>query len=292
MHLSVALEAYVVQLQADGRAASTIYQTREHVGMLERWLRDRSRPLLVNDITHEHLARFLSSPAVQMRRDAAPRKATSANVLRSKLRAFFAYLADAGYVDRNPARLIRRAKCGPPPPRTLPKADCRKLLAALAQGGDPRRRRDRALFELILTTGIRIGSAVALRVEDLDLDAGEARLRHAKGDREEVVFLPRAVVRRLRGEVRGRRTGPVFGGAAGQCLGARHARVRLQQGADRAGLNRRVTPHMLRHTMAGKLYRRTGDLLLVQQALGHRSIASTTVYATVGPDRLRAALAV
>ena len=291
MRLDSALDAYVVQLHADGRAESTIDQVRRYILLLERWLQAQGETTDVERITHEQLARFLSSDAVRQRADGQPRRATSANVLRSKVRSFFAYAADAGYAERNAARLVRRAKCGPPPPRTLPPADCRHLLASLARRKDPLGRRDHALFSLLLGAGLRIGSAVALRVEELDLDEGVASLRKTKDDRPAHVLLAPGLVRVLRAYLGKRREGPVFESAPGRPLNVRQARRRLTQALEAARIERRATPHSLRHSFAMALLARTGDLRLVQQALGHASVASTVTYAACGDIRLRRALA-
>ncbi len=125
-----------------------------------------------------------------MRADGKPKKESAVNTLRSSLRCFFSYLAASGVLARDPSKLIRRARCGPPPPRTLSPEDQERLLAVLriVNGGA-----DYALFHLLLGAGPRISSALALEVRDLDLVRGEATLRHAKGDRPAVLVLPREV---------------------------------------------------------------------------------------------------
>jgi integrase/recombinase XerC len=291
MDIDQALERYVVQLQADGRVASTIDQVRRYVGLLARWLREQGQPTDVRAITHEHLARFLASDTVGQRHDGRPRRATSANVLRSKLKSFFSYVAAAGYAERNAAALVRRAKCGPPPPRTLPPADCRRLLASLARHKDPLGRRDHALFSLLLGAGLRIGSAVALRIEDLDFDAGVAWLRRMKGDSPQQVLLAPGVARTLRAFLGRRREGPVFESGPGMAIDVRQARRRLTQALEAAGIKRRATPHSLRHAFAIDLLTRTQNLRLVQKAMHHASIASTCAYAAVADDAVRRALA-
>jgi len=291
MDIDQALERYVVQLQADGRVASTIDQVRRYVELLARWLKEHGQPTDVRAITHEHLAGFLASDKVRQRHDGRSRRATSANVLRSKLRSFFSYVADAGYAERNAAKLVQRAKCGPPPPHTLPPEDCRRLLASLAKRKDPRGRRDHALFSLLLAAGLRIGSAVALRIEDLDLPQGTALLRKSKADRPAQAFLSPEVVCTLRAYIGKRRGGPLFESAPGKAIDVRQARRRLTQALEAAGIQRRATPHSLRHAFAVNLLTRTQNLRLVQKAMHHASIASTCAYAAVADDAVRRALA-
>ena len=202
LRIEAALERFSLQLEANGRSRHTIDQYRRHVRLLARWLEDGRRNGSVGAVGHETLAAFLASPAVQRRSDGRRRKATSANALRTSLRCFFGYLHGAGYIPGDPARLIQRARCGSRHVRALSEDEQERLLKAL----DGAQIRDRVLFTLMLRTGIRVGSAVGLDVDDVDLDGGELRLRRAKGDREERVFLPDSLRTDLDG-LMGRRTG-------------------------------------------------------------------------------------
>jgi integrase/recombinase XerD len=291
MKIEDALSRYLTQLRADGRSEHTAGQYRRHIALLAAWLAERGRGGAVEDVDHEDLATFLASPVARTRPDGRTKRATSTNALRTSLRTFFRYAHDAGYTRSNPARLIRRALCGAPPPRSLSEEEQGRLLLALAQGKGAAAERDHALFALMLGSGIRIGSALALDVGDVDLDRGELRLRTTKGDAPTVVFLGRAVRDHLRRYIGARRVGPLFVGLRGRALCARHAARRLALWCERAGVQHAVKPHDLRHSFALRIYRSTHDLLLTQQALRHRSIASTTVYARCDEDRLREVLA-
>ena len=291
MDLTTALSNYLVQLQADGRSPHTIGQYSRHIGLLGTWLRDHRRSVNVEEIDHETLAAFLASPAARERPDHRAKKATSANALRTSLRTFFKFCHDGGYTRSNSARLIRRAMCGAPPPSSMSDEEQGRLLLALSKGVGPEAKRDRALFVLMLGSGIRLGSVLALEVGDVDLERGELQLRRTKGDCPVSVPLARAVRDHLRSYVSGRSAGPLFPGRYGAALSARHVQRRLALWTERAGIERHVRPHDLRHSFAITLYRRTRDLLLVQAALRHRSIASTTVYAKCDDGRLRDVLA-
>ena len=113
-----------------------------------------------------------------------------------------------------------------------------------------------------------------------------------KHAREQLVYLPPDVVKLLRRHLRegGVTDGAIFRGASGR-LSPRQAQYRFRQVVAAAGIARPVTVHSLRHTFATRLRERTGDLRLVQAALGHRQIATTEVYATVGGGDLRRAVA-
>src|SRR5262245_33277160 len=223
MHICEALEQFVLQLEANGRSVHTIGQYRRHIASFAAWLRPDED---LRWVDHQTIARFLSSPEARTRPDGRPRKTCVVNALRGSLKNFFGYLACAGLIDRDPARLVRRARCGPPPPRTLSEDDQKRLLFVLAQAHDPEGRRDHVLFTTMLKTGIRVGSAVALDVGDLE--RGELRLRTTKGDRPERAFLPRDVAVLLREYLGGRTSGPLFPGRRGERLTTRHVGRRLK----------------------------------------------------------------
>lgn len=287
MKIEQALARYVTQLEADGRSPSTIGQYRRHVGQLAEFFREHR----VDELSHEDIARFLASRGARTRTDGVAKRPTSMNCLRTSIRTFCRYAHEAGYAKANPARLVRRAICEGPPPRALSGAEQERLLNVLAEAKGFEAERDNALFHLMLATGIRIGSALGLHVEDVDLERGELILRKMKGARIEKLFLGRAIRDHFAEFVKGRRMGALFAGIGGDGLSARHVQRRLRLWCERAGIRRRVSPHALRHTFAISLYRRTRDLLLVQQALRHRSIVSTTVYARCDEVTLRSALA-
>ena len=286
MQIGMALEKYVLQLRADGRSAHTIGQYRRHVRLLDGWLGAEQRSRQIERINHEDLAQFLASPTAQNRKGGGTKKPTTSNTLRSSLRVFFAYCEGAGYCKRSPARLVRRARCGTPPPRALSEEEQKRLLAVLAEA----LQRDRALFVTMLKTGIRLGSALALNVEDVDLERSELRLRQAKGDREERAFIPKSRCKELRTWIGDRTSGPLFPGKHGKAITPRHAARRFRALLEAAGIRRVRGSHCLRHTFAMRVYKKTGDLMVTQAALGHASIVSTTVYAQADTERLRKAL--
>ncbi len=290
MKISDALDRYLTQIAADGRSIHTAGQYRRHITLLATWLEDGHHSGNVEKIDHETLAQFLASPAARERPDGKTKRATSTNALRTSLRTFFRYAHEAGYVRSNPARLIRRALCAPAPPRALSEDESKRLLATLAADRTPEARRDQALFGLMLGSGIRLGSALELELGDIDLDRGEITLQRTKGNAPVFVLMSTAVRECLRDYTSGHRPGSLFTGRGGAVVSARQVQRRFAEWCKAAGIERCVKPHDLRHSFAIGLYKRTGDLPLVQQALRHRSIASTVVYARCDDDRLRKVL--
>jgi site-specific recombinase XerD len=286
--LQAALQAFLLQLQADGRSPHTIGQYRRHVTALGTWMAATGTSTDVAKLTPEVLARFFASEAARSSCRGGPKKATSANAMRTSVRCFAAHLHAAGLLAANPARLLRRARCAPPPPKAVRPDEDVRLTTALAAATGPEGERDRALIDLLRGSGIRIGSAIALDVGDIDFVHGEVTLRTAKNDRPTTAVLPAVVASRLREHVGTRTDGPVFrAGDRRICL--RHAQRRVAEWFSRAGIQGR-SAHALRHTFATGLLAKTGDLRLVQAALGHASIASTTIYAAIDRARLRKAV--
>jgi integrase/recombinase XerD len=288
MHIDAVHELFQLQARANGRSVHTRKQYARHVRMLARWLADSGRSAEIEKVDHVAVAEFLCSPAVVEKRGGGTRRATSANGIRSSLRSFFAWAHAAGYAPRNAAALVRRARCGSPPPRALSEEDQRRLIDVLAKARDPEGRRDHALFLTMLRTGIRVGSAVAL--DAADFGNGELLLRKTKGDRPDRVFLPKEVSRVIEALLGGRSIGPLFAARSGDRITTRQVARRLRGWLDEAGIRAPASPHTLRHSFATGLYRRTGDVLLVKEALLHRSLASTAAYARVGSDRVREAV--
>ena len=284
MDIESALAEFLLQLEADGRSLHTLLQYGRHVRAFARWYTGDFA-----SIDRSVVNRFVVAPEASLRPDGTRKKPTSVNALRTSLRIFFAWAADVGHLDTNPARGLRRARCAPPPPRALHPHEVDRLLATLDAADGPEAERDRMLIRLMLTAGLRIGSAVALDVEDLDLDHREAHLRSAKGGRPTTVVLPTTTCEALRDYVGEERAGPVFR-ARGHRISVRHAQRRFRHWIAKAGLQRRASPHACRHTFATGLLEKTGNLRLVQRALGHRSIASTTVYAEVRRSEIAAVL--
>ena len=282
MCVSMALALYLTQLKANGRSSHTVAQIQRHVLAFERWLAGRAA-------THQFVAGFLASDSVRLRADGGPREASSSNAIRSSLRGYLRYLHQAGLAAEDAGRFVQRARVRPPRPRALPDRDAEKLLAALESATTPSERRDRALFVTLLRTGMRIGSAVALNVDDVDLVAAEVTIRQLKGGGTDVLPISPAVVAILSEHVGGRTSGPLFLSAHGVRVGARHVTRRLAMWCERAGVAV-VSPHALRHAHGQAIYERTHDLAVVAAALSHRSVASSQVYARAGREAVRRAI--
>ena len=174
----------------------------------------------------------------------------------------------------------------PKSPRRLPSAltpDEAVRLVAIDDPADAWAPRDRALFELAYSSGLRLSELAGLDVDRVDLAQGEVRVM-GKGSKERVVPVGKeareAIARWLPARAAHVQPGEtaLFVGAGGRRVTARTIERRLAGWAVRQGLDRHVHPHMLRHSFASHVLQSSGDLRAVQEMLGHASIASTQVY--------------
>ncbi len=250
----------------------------------------------LSTVTPEHLVRLLIGDVVLCTPTEEPRAATSAIRTKYALGSFFGFCVNSGWIKENPARLIRSSPAAPKEPTVLQDSEIRQLRQVLAGVGGRLVDRDRLIFELLLGTGIRLGSLVGLNSGDVDLKTGTLSIR-LKGGTEGRVFLNPGLRRLMRQFLKENATRgtcaadtPLFRGQSGNRLGSRQIQLRFARWFREAGIGRSISLHSLRHTFATRLYEKTGDLHLVQRALGHRQITTTEIYAHFSDNSLRQAM--
>lgn len=230
----------------------------------------------------------------------AERKLSVATVRRRMacLRAFFRRMEEGGTYP-NPfigwrLSLPRRKK--------LPKCLSHNEVASLISTPSPERSTRRVLdnqmaiaVRLMVATGLRVGELCRLRVEDIAPDGASLRI-HGKGARDRIAYIAEATLRKeLQCLVSSRERiagvgAPLFLNRRGGKLHPQSVRQRLHRATKAAGLSRRITPHMLRHTAATLLIETGVDIRIVQRLLGHSSIATTEIYTHVSDEALRTSL--
>jgi integrase/recombinase XerD len=210
------------------------------------------------------------------------------------LRGFYKEMVRGGTLERSPFADLEMQL---PRPRALPRAltrfEARQLAAAARRHASARSDATGApafpaAVLLLLATGLRVGELVRLRGSDFDPDSGSLLVR-GKGRRERRVFVVDAELRRLL-TLRGAAAGSACLWSATGGWTTQGVRRALGRFAAEAGIARRVTPHMLRHTCATLLLEDGVDLRVLQRLLGHENIATTAIYAHVGDTALKAAL--
>lgn len=222
-----------------------------------------------------------------------PPAATSLARLQSSVRGWHRFLAREGIEQDDPTGRLRPPKT----PRRLPKAltieQVERLLAAPSPD-EPLGIRDRALLELLYATGARVSEVVSLDVDDLA--HGDVLRVRGKGDKERIVPVgsyARAAVDAYLTRVRpalaakGAATPRLFLGARGAALSRQSAWLILRAAAETAQITSDVSPHTLRHSFATHLLQGGADVRVVQELLGHASVATTQIYTHVSVDTLR-----
>jgi integrase/recombinase XerC len=202
----------------------------------------------------------------------------------SAWRGWFTWLARHRGFRANPVLGIRAPKASRPLPKALSVEATQRLLDGEA-ADTPVALRDRAMFELLYSSGLRLGELVSLNVDDGRLDLRQAEVTvTGKGGKTRTVPIGAKAREALRAwlAARARLARPaqkaLFVGARGERISRPVVGARLAAWARRSGLPDRVHPHMLRHSFATHLLQSSGDLRAVQEMLGHASIASTQVY--------------
>jgi len=200
----------------------------------------------------------------------------------SAWRGFYRWLARHRGFGANPVLGIRAPKAARPLPKALSVESTEQLLNEEAKD-QPVLIRDRAMFELLYSSGLRLGELVALNAGDgrLDLREGEVTVT-GKGAKTRTVPVGARAREALAAWLAVRNAAPgekaLFVGARGRRIAAGTVGVRLKRWAQRRGLRERVHPHMLRHSFASHVLQSSQDLRAVQEMLGHASISSTQVY--------------
>jgi integrase/recombinase XerD len=160
--------------------------------------------------------------------------------------------------------------------------------------------RNKVMFELMLNTGLRVSEAVSLRWEDVNLTSGKLMIREGKGAKDRSLWVDQNQREEL-GEWKGRQVEKVgelprwvFStlreGNAGEKLAIQQVWKTLRTYAEKAGIEKDISPHTLRHTFATDLYRETGKIRLVQKALGHADLSTTMIYTHIVDEELEGAM--
>lgn len=312
MQLERAVDSYLRHVSIErGLSENTVAAYRRDLAGYVAWLREQGLGD-TSAVTAEIVGSFVADRAAAR----PPIAASSLARLQSSVRGLHRFLAREGVETADPASGLRPPK----QPRRLPKAltieQVEQLLDAAgpapaavpaasdssagdettggAAPGDLIGMRDRALLELLYATGARVSEIVQLDVDDVS-HADVLRVR-GKGSKERIVpvgsyahaaldvYLTRARPELAR---RGRATPRLFLGARGAPLSRQSAWLVIQSAAERAHLTAHVSPHTLRHSFATHLLQGGADVRVVQELLGHASVATTQIYTYVSVDALR-----
>ncbi len=282
------LEQFLVHMVSEGLTRNTIAAYRTDIEQLKVFLQSRN----FTDwsvVTHEDILAF-----IQFLRE--KRYATSTIARRTAaLKSFYAYLATAGLVKRDPVQQIQHPKVDRCPPRAVsPQQMDRLLELPLRDKPTPEGMRDKAMLELLYATGMRVSELVTLDRGDLDLaDLDKPVVNCAgRGTRKRSLPLRVSAVTSLKDYlavawpqlIRGNfKTEALFLNHRGKRLTRQGFWLILKSYAEKLGLDN-LTPHTLRHSFAAHMLKDGADLREVQELLGHASLSTTQIYMHISSD--------
>jgi integrase/recombinase XerD len=213
----------------------------------------------------------------------------------SCLRSFFRFVSDEGIRQDNPAAMLESPRRRPRFPEVLGREKVEELLGVVDARG-PLGLRDRAIYELIYSAGLRVSEAVGLNVRDIDLAGGIAKVR-GKGNKERIAifgveaavwlrrYLREARPRLAEKRAQGRQSPALFIARSGKRLSRKGIWKNYSRCAALAGTGSRL--HTLRHSFATELLAGGADLRTVQELLGHADLSTTQIYTHVDVSLLR-----
>ncbi len=285
MNWSEALAGYDQELGGRGAAASTRRAYAGDVGQLAEWAEELERA--PREIVYRDLRRYAAHLS-----ESGASKATVARKLAS-IRGLYEFLLRRGEVAQNPADLLSSPKLDQKLPRVLDRAEMEALLEKIP-ARTPLEIRDRAIFELAYSCGLRCEEITSLDLGSLEFDSEQLRVT-GKGSKTRIVPVgepaQRAVARyleRARHSLLDEPSEPaLFISKSGRRLSPSDIRRRLAKWVREAAIAGGVTPHALRHSFATHLLEGGAGLRQIQEMLGHASVSTTQIYTRVEPSWLR-----
>jgi site-specific recombinase XerD len=282
------LEEYLQWLTIEkGRSRATVEAYKRDLLALERWLDEHRIELTL--LSEEDLERYFNEA-----RGAKRAPSTVARAVAS-VRGWFAYLVDEGYLGLDPSARLKGGRRGRTLPKPLAEKEVIRLLDSIpaASGVDLR---DRALLELLYDTGARVSEVVGVELSDLDFDE-ELILVTGKGAKQRLVPIGATLTRALRAYLepsgraallRSKKSSRVFLNARGGPLTRQGVDLIIHKRALAVGIQRsRISAHVFRHSCATHMLAHGADIRVVQELLGHVSIATTQLYTAVSVTTLQ-----
>ncbi len=270
----------------NGLAQNTLDAYQRDLHKLQTYLRTRGTPDLTQ-VTRQTVVGFLG----HLKRSNLS-AASSARCM-AALRGFYRFLSKEKYVPENPLTDLEVPRPWMRLPRVLTQREVAQLLERSA-GARPEDQRDAAMLELLYATGLRVSELVNLELSQLNLAVGYV-LATGKGSKQRVVPMGELARRKVGAYLESARGVLVKGRASPNVFVTRRRRKLTRQGlwkilrarSREAGIAKRISPHMLRHSFATHLLDRGADLRSVQAMLGHATIATTQIYTHVERARLK-----
>ncbi len=294
MKLSELKRQFLEYLEIErGRSLKTVENYDRYLEKFFAFAKTDNPSKLTEDMVREFRLYLNRQPGTKVGGRMEPMKRKTQNYYLIALRAFLKYLRKRGIESLNPER-IELAKV---PERSLDLITPQELdrLLKAPDTSTIQGLRDRAILELLFSTGLRISELCSLSIDDVDLSRDEFSVR-GKGDKIRVVFLSDAAKRSIKEYLKGRKDmddalfvqfGKNAKAAKDLRLSPRAVQRMLKTCAAKAGITRKVSPHVIRHSFATDLLTNGADLRSVQALLGHAHIGTTQVYTHVTDKHLK-----
>ncbi|PIE20762.1 MAG: site-specific tyrosine recombinase XerD [Neptuniibacter caesariensis] len=268
-----------------GLSENTLESYRRDLVQFAGWLAERKTSLL--SCTKNKVQSYLAWRVQEHLR------ASSTSRMLSCLRGFYRYLLREELIAEDPLLLIDGPKKGRSLPKTLTEKDVENLLDA-PDISDPVQYRDRAMLELLYATGLRVSELVSLQLHEMNLNQGVIRVV-GKGNKERLVPLGEEAIdwiKRYMSDARSLLLGDcasevLFPSRRGQQMTRQTFWHRIKRHALVAGIDKPLSPHVLRHAFATHLINHGADLRVVQMLLGHSDLSTTQIYTHVAQQRLK-----
>lgn len=268
----------------EGLADATLSAYRSDLTNLVEWLAQENRP---------EIALANANDLFDYRQSLSQLKPASLNRKTTSFKRFYLWLASEGLRSDNPAEQLQSAKQG----LRLPKVLSEDQIKALLDAPDPRTAagsRDKAMFELMYASGLRVSELVNLPLSAILWQEGAVQVV-GKGNKERLVPMGEPAqlalqwhLRQHRGELlKGQQSDSMFVTARGQAMTRQAFWKNIKRYAILAGIHSPISPHVVRHAFATHLVNHGADLRVVQLLLGHADISTTQIYTHLAKDRLR-----
>ncbi len=287
-----AVEAFGATLRKASRAAeNTVISYRRDLLAFRTFLLERAaivgRQVDEIDLAHvtaDHIRSYLAELMKTAKRTTVQRRL-------SAIKAFFRY-RETTMGEPSPARSIRSPKNERRLPSILQQDEVRRLIEVAPEDTSAAAARDRAIFETLYSTGLRVSELVGLNWRDIDEELGMVMVRSGKGNKDRLVpvgepALDALMAWRRAMPIAWEPDGPVIVNLRGGRLTTRSVEMILQRRIAAAGLSAGITPHGLRHCFATHMLGNGADLRSIQEMLGHASLATTQRYTHVSVNHLK-----
>ena len=286
--MDAAIEGFIYSLRIERHLSdNTVLAYQRDCSKFQQWLTKHQRIAHVSEIKPDDVSKFfvfLVDSGLGTRSVARSR---------SSLRMFFRYLLQENLIDSDPSSHTFAPKFLQPLPRILTTQQIESLMDAPVQS-EPVGLRDATMIQLMYSTGMRVSEIITIELSTIDLTRGILGVR-GKGDKDRLVPTGARALTALNVYLADARphfepirpSGIVFPNNRGRPMSRQNFWMRLQKYAAQAGINGKVSPHVLRHSFATHLIEFGADLRSVQAMLGHATLTTTQIYTHVSQARLK-----